>query len=80
MKRVQIDDVALDPSDATQRSGIRRGGGFVTLSTVHSAKGLEWDSLFVIWMTDGWFPSNRFRQWLYLHRRAWQATVRDPDR
>jgi DNA helicase-2/ATP-dependent DNA helicase PcrA len=56
-----LDDMALDPSDATQRNNPRRGGGFVTLSTVHSAKGLEWDSLFVIWMTDGWFPSNRFR-------------------
>ena len=52
-------DIALDPSDAT-RNGVReRGGGFVTLSTVHSAKGLEWDALFVIWMTDGWFPSSR---------------------
>jgi DNA helicase-2/ATP-dependent DNA helicase PcrA len=55
-----LDDVALDPTEATQGSAIRRGG-FVTLSTVHSAKGLEWDSLFVIWMTDGWFPSNRFK-------------------
>ncbi|MBV9927360.1 MAG: UvrD-helicase domain-containing protein [Acidobacteria bacterium] len=51
-------DVALDPSDASQ-NGRERGGGFVTLSTVHSAKGLEWDALFVIWMTDGWFPSTR---------------------
>ena len=34
---------------------------FRSLSTVHSAKGLEWDNLFVIWMTDGWFPSNRFQ-------------------
>ncbi|HEV3468729.1 MAG TPA: UvrD-helicase domain-containing protein, partial [Pyrinomonadaceae bacterium] len=50
-------DVALDPSDAAQRDA--RGGGYVTLSTVHSAKGLEWDALFVIWMTDGWFPSSR---------------------
>ena len=56
-----LDDVALDPSEATQGSAIRRGGGFVTLSTVHSAKGLEWDRLFVIWLTDGWFPSNRFQ-------------------
>ena len=56
-----LDDVALDPSDATQGNTARRGAGFVTLSTVHSAKGLEWDSLFVIWMTDGWFPSNRFQ-------------------
>lgn len=56
-----LDDVALDPSGANQGDGTRRGGGFVTLSTVHSAKGLEWKSLFVIWMADGWFPSNRFQ-------------------
>jgi DNA helicase-2/ATP-dependent DNA helicase PcrA len=56
-----LEDVALDPTEAMDGSTVRRGGGFVTLSTVHSAKGLEWDNLFVIWMTDGWFPSNRFR-------------------
>ena len=56
-----LDDVALDPSGATQSEGPRRSRGFVTLSTVHSAKGLEWNSLFVIWMTDGWFPANRFQ-------------------
>jgi len=56
-----LDDVALDPTEATQGNTARRGSGFVTLSTVHSAKGLEWDSLFIIWMTDGWFPSNRFQ-------------------
>jgi DNA helicase-2/ATP-dependent DNA helicase PcrA len=56
-----LDDVALDPSEATEANNPRRGSGFVTLSTVHSAKGLEWDNLFVIWMTDGWFPSNRFQ-------------------
>jgi DNA helicase II / ATP-dependent DNA helicase PcrA len=54
-----LSDVALDPSDAAQTEKERRGGGEVTLSTVHSAKGLEWDALFVIWMTDGWFPSAR---------------------
>jgi DNA helicase-2/ATP-dependent DNA helicase PcrA len=53
-----LSDVALDPSDAAQSSREMRGG-YVTLSTVHSAKGLEWDALFVIWMTDGWFPSVR---------------------
>ncbi|HEX8117649.1 MAG TPA: 3'-5' exonuclease, partial [Pyrinomonadaceae bacterium] len=52
-------DVALDPSDAAGGERRERGGGYVTLSTVHSAKGLEWDALFVIWMTDGWFPSSR---------------------
>jgi DNA helicase-2/ATP-dependent DNA helicase PcrA len=55
-----LDDIALDPSDATQVNS-RRETGFVTLSTVHSAKGLEWNRLFVIWMTDGWFPSTRFQ-------------------
>ncbi|HEX8922519.1 MAG TPA: UvrD-helicase domain-containing protein, partial [Pyrinomonadaceae bacterium] len=49
-----LSDVALDPSDAANSNREPRGsGGFVTLSTVHSAKGLEWDALFVIWMTDG---------------------------
>jgi len=31
--------------------------GLLTLSTIHSAKGLEWDTVFVIWMVDGRFPS-----------------------
>ncbi len=31
----------------------------VTLSSVHQAKGLEWKTVFVIWMADGMFPSNR---------------------
>jgi DNA helicase-2/ATP-dependent DNA helicase PcrA len=52
-------DVALDPGEAVQAETTRRGGGYVTLSTVHSAKGLEWRALFIIWMTDGWFPSTR---------------------
>ena len=54
-----LSDVALDPSDTSPREERTRGGGFVTLSTVHSAKGLEWEAAFVIWMTDGWFPSAR---------------------
>ncbi|MDX6694848.1 MAG: ATP-dependent helicase UvrD/PcrA [Blastocatellia bacterium] len=54
-----LSDIALDPSDAAQASRAARGGGGITLSTVHSAKGLEWEALFVIWMTDGWFPSSR---------------------
>jgi DNA helicase II / ATP-dependent DNA helicase PcrA len=31
----------------------------VNLSTVHQAKGLEFDAVFVIWLTDGMFPSSR---------------------
>lgn len=56
-----LEDIALDPSEAVDGNAARRTSGFVTLSTVHSAKGLEWNNLFVIWMTDGWFPSNRFQ-------------------
>jgi DNA helicase-2/ATP-dependent DNA helicase PcrA len=56
-----LDDVALDPTEVIQGNTARRSSGFVTLSTVHSAKGLEWDNVFLIWMTDGWFPANRFQ-------------------
>jgi ATP-dependent DNA helicase UvrD/PcrA len=52
-------DVALDPVDLALAEAAARGDGYVTLSTVHSAKGLEWNALFVIWMMDGWFPSLR---------------------
>lgn len=31
--------------------------GQVTLSTVHQAKGLEWDAVFVVWLCEGHFPS-----------------------
>ncbi|HEV2095875.1 MAG TPA: ATP-dependent helicase, partial [Chthoniobacterales bacterium] len=31
----------------------------VNLSSVHQAKGLEYHSIFVIWLTDGMFPSAR---------------------
>ncbi len=55
-----LEDVALDPTEVVDGNTNRRTG-FVTLSTVHSAKGLEWNNLFIIWMTDGWFPSNRFQ-------------------
>jgi DNA helicase-2/ATP-dependent DNA helicase PcrA len=29
----------------------------LVLSTIHSAKGLEWNSVFIIWALDGKFPS-----------------------
>jgi len=32
---------------------------YVTLSTIHSAKGLEWNSVFIIHAVEGYFPSNR---------------------
>ncbi|HED24600.1 MAG TPA: ATP-dependent helicase, partial [Firmicutes bacterium] len=34
-------------------------GGKLTLSTIHSAKGKEWDAVFIIGMNQGHFPSQR---------------------
>lgn len=34
-----------------------RASGEVVLSTVHQAKGLEWDAVFVLWLCEGHFPS-----------------------
>ncbi len=39
------DVLAVDPEE-----------GYVTLSTIHSAKGLEWRVVFLIWAADGRFP------------------------
>jgi len=41
------DVLAVDPEE-----------GLLTLSTIHSAKGLEWHSVFVIWAAEGKFPSS----------------------
>jgi DNA helicase-2/ATP-dependent DNA helicase PcrA len=53
--------LALEPPQATQDlpSGTREEEDALILSTAHSAKGKEWDAVFVIWAVDGWFPSAR---------------------
>ncbi len=54
-----LSDMALEPLEesvvgveASQREDER-----LILSTIHSAKGLEWDTVFIIWLLDGKFPS-----------------------
>lgn len=49
-----IDDTTLDPPEA-EDTGTSLADKLV-LSTVHSAKGLEWDVVFVIGLADGRFP------------------------
>ncbi len=52
-------DLALEPPDesvADMEAGDRDEERLV-LSTIHSAKGLEWQCVFVIWVVDGRFPS-----------------------
>ena len=53
-------DMALEPptdSVAGILAGDGEDEGMVTLSTIHSAKGLEWNTVFVLWAADGRFPS-----------------------
>jgi DNA helicase-2/ATP-dependent DNA helicase PcrA len=53
--------LALEPPQSTQDlgSGSQEEDDALVISTVHSAKGKEWDAVFVIWAVDGWFPSSR---------------------
>jgi DNA helicase-2/ATP-dependent DNA helicase PcrA len=50
-----LNDMSLDPptslADITTPTH-----DFLTLSTVHSAKGLEWEAVFIIWAAEGRFP------------------------
>ena len=38
------------------------GNDFLTLSTIHSAKGLEWESVFIVGLCEGNFPNDYFCQ------------------
>ena len=53
--------LALEPPQSTQDlpTGSQSDDDALVISTVHSAKGKEWDAVFVIWAVDGWFPSSR---------------------
>jgi DNA helicase-2/ATP-dependent DNA helicase PcrA len=53
--------LALEPPSATQDLAGGAGGedDLLVLSTAHSAKGKEWDAVFLIWAVDGWFPLSR---------------------
>ena len=53
-----LSDMALEPPRESV-IGLEEGGEDekLVLSTIHSAKGLEWNTVFVIWALDGRFPS-----------------------
>ena len=53
-------DMALEPPNNSVGDVLateHEEEGLLTLSTIHSAKGLEWHSVFIIWAVDGRFPS-----------------------
>lgn len=55
-----LTEMALDPpSDTIEDALAPEDGdeGLLTLSTIHSAKGLEWHTVFIIWAAEGKFPS-----------------------
>lgn len=55
-----LTDMALEPPTASFENSLYTDGSGsdrLTLSTIHSAKGLEWRTVFVIWTLDGRFPS-----------------------
>src|SRR5687768_965319 len=54
--------LALEPPQASQDlagASARDDDDCLVLSTAHSAKGKEWEAVFLIWAVDGWFPSAR---------------------
>ncbi len=54
-----LDDLVLDPPSSTIDVEQSSTDDFVTLSTVHSAKGLEWPVVYIVWVMEGYFPSAR---------------------
>jgi DNA helicase II / ATP-dependent DNA helicase PcrA len=55
-----LTDMALEPPNTSSNDVMDTGTSEedrLTLSTIHSAKGLEWHTVFIIWTLDGRFPS-----------------------
>ena len=55
-----LTELTLDPPDATSdQAGVPlRDEDYLILSTIHSAKGQEWKSVFVLNVVDGCIPSD----------------------
>ncbi len=55
-----LESLALEESVfADTNAGLDQSAGQLTLSTIHSAKGKEWDAVFIIGMNQGHFPAQR---------------------
>ncbi len=54
-----LDDLVLEPPTSSAELSRQDPGERLTLSTVHSAKGLEWPVVVVIWVMEGYFPPAR---------------------
>jgi ATP-dependent DNA helicase UvrD/PcrA len=77
-----IDDTALDPPESAIDSNSEDSGKLV-LSTIHSAKGLEWEAVFVMGLADGRFPhpaAESGGQWEEERRLLYVAATRAKKR
>ena len=56
-----LSDMALEPprDSVIEIDGTDKEREYLTLSTIHSAKGLEWHSVFILHAIDGFFPSSQ---------------------
>lgn len=56
-----LSDLSIDPAVASVEDieGENNEDEFLTLTTIHSAKGLEWKNVIMIWALDGKFPSSK---------------------
>lgn len=56
-----LTEMSLEPPEASQVGADARpqDDEKLTISTIHSAKGLEWNTVFIISLVDGYFPSFR---------------------
>ncbi|MGA2031207.1 MAG: ATP-dependent helicase [Thermoguttaceae bacterium] len=59
-RRQMLTEMALDPPNSTQdlAGSPQLDDDYLVLSTIHSAKGLEWDAVYVIHAADGNIPSD----------------------
>lgn len=72
-----IDDTALDPPDTPSTAD--SGGEKMILSTIHSSKGLEFDAVFMIGLSEGRFPhgsAGMGEQWEEERRLLYVAATR----
>ena len=82
-----VDDTALDPPEAESAESAGLFGapeaGRLVLSTIHSAKGLEWRAVFVIGLAEGRFPGRQLEpgeQWEEERRLFYVAATRAKER
>jgi len=74
-----VDDTALDPPESELAADQSEPGNRLILSTIHSAKGLEWDAVFVIGLAEGRFPHQNTvpgEQWEEERRLLYVAATR----